>query len=112
MCGRLNMIDDLFMRTLLQDLSVSNPNEMLFDRFKMPTNEISIVREVNGIRQLQTATWWLLQDMGYAGFKPVNTPHLIPVMTSLISSAQLGIFPSVKAGALLLPKALEKQKSE
>ncbi|ACA88827.1 SOS response-associated peptidase family protein [Shewanella woodyi] len=70
MCGRLNMIDDLFMRALMQDLSVSNPNEMLFDRFKMPTNEISIVREINGIRQLQTATWWLLQDMGYAGFKP------------------------------------------
>ncbi|MEC4726821.1 SOS response-associated peptidase [Shewanella sp. D64] len=70
MCGRLNMIDDLFMRTLMQDLGVSNPNEMNFNRFKMPTNEISIVREQDGVRRLQPAIWWLLQEISYEGFKP------------------------------------------
>ncbi|MCL1058445.1 SOS response-associated peptidase [Shewanella gelidimarina] len=71
MCGRLNVIDDMFVQALLEDLRVNNSNEMLYSRFKMPTNDISIVRETeDGERQLQTATWWLLQQTTYDGFKP------------------------------------------
>ncbi|MGS0675940.1 SOS response-associated peptidase family protein [Shewanella sp. 125m-1] len=70
MCGRLNIIDDMFVQALMQDLQVKNAEEMLFGRFKIPTNDISIVREIDGERRLQTATWWLLLETCYEGFKP------------------------------------------
>ncbi len=70
MCGRLNIIDDMFVQALMEDLRINNSEEMLFSRFKMPTNDISIVREYNGERFLQTASWWLLQQTTYDGFKP------------------------------------------
>ena len=70
MCGRLNIIDDMFVQALMEDLRIKNQQEMLFGRFKMPTNDISIVREIDGERRLQTATWWLLLETAYEGFKP------------------------------------------
>ena len=39
MCGHLKMIDDLFIRVLIQDLGVSNPSVIDFERFKIPTNK-------------------------------------------------------------------------
>ena len=70
MCGRLNIIDDMFVQALMEDLRINNREDMLFSRFKMPANDISIVREHNGERFLQTACWWLLQQTTYDGFKP------------------------------------------
>ncbi|WOT04920.1 SOS response-associated peptidase family protein [Shewanella youngdeokensis] len=70
MCGRLNMIDDMFVQILMEDLRINNRDDMRYSRFKMPTNEISIVREFDGERFLQTASWWLLQQTTYDGFKP------------------------------------------
>ena len=104
MCGRLNMIDDLFTRALMQDLSVSNPNEMRFDRFKMPTNEISIVREVNEIRQLQTATWWLLQDVTYDGFKPSRFTSFNTRYDKLNQVGSAGYIPFRERRCIILAK--------
>lgn len=70
MCGRLNIIDDRFVQALMREMKVCNPAELQTGRFKMPTHDISIVREVDGVRQLQTANWWLLQDATAEGFKP------------------------------------------
>ena len=60
----------MFVQALMEDLRINNSEQMLFSRFKMPTNDISIVREHNGERFLQTASWWLLQQTTYDGFKP------------------------------------------
>lgn len=43
---------------------------MEYCRFKKPTDEIFIIRETQGVRGLQKANWWLLQDMSYEGFTP------------------------------------------
>ncbi|WP_336512788.1 MULTISPECIES: hypothetical protein [Shewanella] len=58
------------MRSIMLKLSVANPNDMEYRRFKKPTDEIYIVRETLGVRRLQQANWWLLQDMTYDSFTP------------------------------------------
>ena len=113
MCGRLNMIDDLFTRTLMRDLGVSNPNEMHFNRFKMPTNEISIVREQKGIRQLQTATWWLLQDITYDGFKPSRFTSFNTRYDKLNQVGSAGYTPFRERRCIILAKGFgETEKRE
>ncbi|MBL4816292.1 MAG: DUF159 family protein [Shewanella sp.] len=104
MCGRLNFIDDLFMRTLMHDLSIANPNEMQFSRFKMPTNDISIVREIDGIRRLQTATWWLLQETTYEGFKPSSFTSFNTRYDKLNQQGSAGYLPYRESRCLVLAK--------
>jgi putative SOS response-associated peptidase YedK len=71
MCGRLNVSDDPFLTVLLKKIGVENPTEtMSFSRFKRATDSISIVREVNGVRRLDNAMWWLLLDKAEDDFKP------------------------------------------
>ncbi|NMP15424.1 SOS response-associated peptidase family protein [Thalassotalea sp. Y01] len=71
MCGRLNISDDPFVEQLLLELGIENPRQrMNFSRFKRATDSISIVREHNGKRRLDDATWWLLLDKDDQGFKP------------------------------------------
>lgn len=113
MCGRLNMIDDLFMRSLMQSLSVSNPNEMEFSRFKMPTNDISIVREVDGVRRLQTATWWLLQAPSYSDFKPSSFTSFNTRSDKLNQLGAAGYIPYRESRCIILAKGFgETEKRE
>ncbi|WP_068547675.1 SOS response-associated peptidase family protein [Thalassotalea crassostreae] len=71
MCGRLNIIDDPFVRSLLIELGVESPLENVhWGRFKRATDTLSVVREFDGKRQLEQANWWLLQERTENGFKP------------------------------------------
>jgi len=70
MCGRLNVSDDPFVTKLLENLGIENPREtMHYGRMIRATNVISIVRENNKKRQLDDASWWLLQEPTETGFK-------------------------------------------
>lgn len=81
MCGRLNIIDDPYVRSLLIELGVESPLEKVhWGRFKRATDTLSVVREMDGKRVLEDASWWLLQDKTENGFKPskytsFNTRH-------------------------------------
>ncbi len=71
MCGRLNVSDDPFVIELVKQLGIENPVEkMRFSRFIRATDVVSIVREYQGQRQLDDATWWLLLEKSAQGFKP------------------------------------------
>lgn len=71
MCGRLNITDDPFVSALVELLGVVNPTQKLnFGRFKRATDNISIIRQVNGQNQIDDATWWLLLEQTDTGFKP------------------------------------------
>ena len=71
MCGRLNVSDDPFLVALLKNIGIESPREKLtFGRFKRATDSISIVREINGVRQIDNAVWWLLLDKTEHDFKP------------------------------------------
>jgi len=71
MCGRLNISDDPFVMELINWLGVENPREKVnWGRFKRATDPISIIREDQGQRVINDATWWLLLDKTDTGFKP------------------------------------------
>ncbi|WP_448546697.1 SOS response-associated peptidase family protein [Thalassotalea fusca] len=71
MCGRLNITDNPFVTALLDELNVTNRETFRTSEFVRATDTISIVREVNGERQLDDATWWLLLEPSEkGGFKP------------------------------------------
>jgi len=69
MCGRLNVIDDPFVRGLVSSLG-SHQQELNFNRFIRATNIVSIIRENSQGRDIADATWWLLLDPTENGFKP------------------------------------------
>lgn len=71
MCGRLNVTGDPFVQNLLKSLGVDlNVQTPRYSRFIRATDKLSIVREINGYRRLDDATWWLLLDKTDDGFKP------------------------------------------
>ena len=71
MCGRLNIIDDYGVQQLCEQLRISLWSEQgQHNRFTRATDPVSIVRQVGGQRQLDTATWWLLLESTEQGFKP------------------------------------------
>ncbi|WP_394176799.1 SOS response-associated peptidase family protein [Thalassotalea litorea] len=71
MCGRLNISDDPFVMALINELGVESPREKVhWGRFKRATDTISIIRQHDGQRVLEDATWWLLLDKNEQGFKP------------------------------------------
>lgn len=71
MCGRLNVTDDVYLQVLVKSLGINltitplNPN-----RFVRAASPVQIIKEVNGVRSLEEATWWLLLEPTDAGFKP------------------------------------------
>ncbi|MCF2947861.1 SOS response-associated peptidase [Paraglaciecola aquimarina] len=78
MCGRLNVIDDPAVRELCEALGIKlYPQDdssvaqqvMLFNRFTRVANQVSIIREVCGQRQLDQAIWWLLLEPTESSFK-------------------------------------------
>jgi putative SOS response-associated peptidase YedK len=71
MCGRLNVIDDPGVQGLLDFLNIELfPEHLQESRFIRATQPVSIVREINGQRELNKADWWLLQERTEDGFKP------------------------------------------
>lgn len=71
MCGRLNVIDDPDVRELCEGLQVQLfPERPIFGRFIRATNQVSIVRQKDGIRRMDNAIWWLLIEHAETGFKP------------------------------------------
>lgn len=104
MCGRLNFIDDLFMRSMMQKLSIANPNDMEYCRFKKPTDEIYIVRETHGVRRLQLAYWWLLQDIKYNGFSPSRFTSFNTRFDKLNQSGSAGYQPFRESRCIILAK--------
>tara|TARA_R110000868_G_scaffold174216_2_gene410761 strand:- start:817 stop:1521 length:705 start_codon:yes stop_codon:yes gene_type:complete len=71
MCGRLNVTDDPFVVSLLSSLGIDvQSNPIKPNRFVRAASPIQIVREEQGKRVLQTATWWLLLEPSDKGFKP------------------------------------------
>lgn len=71
MCGRLNVIDDPDVIELCEGLQISLfTDQPIFSRFIRATQPVSIVRQKQGVRRMDTATWWLLLDKTDSGFKP------------------------------------------
>jgi putative SOS response-associated peptidase YedK len=71
MCGRLNVIDDPGVQALCRELQIQLFSAPLcFSRFIRATNTVSIVRQVQGIRRMDNAIWWLLLEPSATGFKP------------------------------------------
>ena len=79
MCGRLNVVDDPAVVELCENLGIKlwpedEPEpiqqEFIFSRFIGAANDVSVIREVNGQRLIQTAKWWLLLEPTDIGFKP------------------------------------------
>lgn len=70
MCGRLNVIDDPAVKDLCKILGVGDFSNQINSRFIRATNEVSIIKESDGIRKLEPAAWWLLLDKTENGFKP------------------------------------------
>lgn len=71
MCGRLNVIDDPDVIELCEGLQIQLFSErQIFSRFIRATNQVSIVRQKNGIRRMDNAIWWLLLEPTVSGFKP------------------------------------------
>lgn len=71
MCGRLNVIDDPGVRELCEGLQIKLfPEQQLFSRFIRATNQVSIIRQKDGIRRMDNAIWWLLLEPSVTGFKP------------------------------------------
>lgn len=71
MCGRLNVIDDPGVIELCEGLQIalfSSP--LIVGRFIRATQAVSIVRQRNGVRRMDSATWWLLLDPTAEEFKP------------------------------------------
>lgn len=94
MCGRLNVTDDPSVIALFEMLGIPlfpdgyEPPTLLdpdgepvrFGRFIRATSKVSIVREKEGKRTMQSAIWWLLLESTEDGFKPsaytsFNTRH-------------------------------------
>lgn len=71
MCGRLNISDDAFVQGLCISLGIDlTMTPLLGKRFVAAASPVQIIREVNGIRRLQQASWWLLLEPAAQGFKP------------------------------------------
>lgn len=71
MCGRLNVIDDPGLIELCEGLQIQLfPERQIFSRFIRATNQVSIVRQKEGMRRMDNATWWLLLQPTETGFKP------------------------------------------
>lgn len=71
MCGRLNITDNPFVSALLDDLKVVNPEHHKYNNFVGAASSISIIRENEGERKVEDATWWLLlEESENGGYKP------------------------------------------
>lgn len=71
MCGRLNISDEPAVAALYEDLQVQLfANTPICSRFIGATQNVSIVRQRQGVRRLDNATWWLLLESSASGFKP------------------------------------------
>lgn len=71
MCGRLNVIDDPGVKELCEGLQIQLfPDHQIFSRFIRATNQVSIVRQKDGVRRMDNAIWWLLLEPADTGFKP------------------------------------------
>jgi putative SOS response-associated peptidase YedK len=71
MCGRLNITDDPAVQGLMRQLRIPLwPEPVKPVRFARATDTIPIIREIQGQRRAEPATWWLLLDKTDCGFKP------------------------------------------
>ena len=78
MCGRLNVIDDPFVIELCRMLGIKiwpdkdteSGSTLITGRFIRATNKISLIRQQNDERRMESAIWWLLLDESDGGFKP------------------------------------------
>ncbi len=57
MCGRFNVIDNPGLHQLLQDLGIDLQLPQAVN--VAPTEQVCMVRDLSGVRQLDSARWWL-----------------------------------------------------
>lgn len=63
MCGRLNVADDPYVQQLLQQLGVAEQaSKVAYSRYIRAGQNVSIVLEHNGLREIKSAIWWLLLE--------------------------------------------------
>lgn len=71
MCGRLNVTDNPGIIALCEQLQITLFAEpLIFSQFIRASQNVSIVRQKQGVRRMDTAIWWLLLDCTDSGFKP------------------------------------------
>ena len=71
MCGRLNVTDDEFVQQICISLGVDlSLSPLMANRFVKAAGPLQVIRQVNGERRLQQASWWLLLEPTEQGFKP------------------------------------------
>lgn len=71
MCGRLNVMDDPWVRQLAFDLGLNlDRTPIKPNRFVRAASDVQVIIEKSGHRFLTPATWWLLLDRTETGFKP------------------------------------------
>jgi putative SOS response-associated peptidase YedK len=71
MCGRINVANDEYVQLLCKSLGIDlNATPIINNRFVSAASTVQIIREVNGERRMQHATWWLLLEPSATGFKP------------------------------------------
>lgn len=81
MCGRFNITDSALVHGLMDILGVDTSKwPVRFSDYHRACSTISIVKEADGKRIAQDATWWLLLEPAESGFKPsrytsFNTRH-------------------------------------
>lgn len=63
MCGRFRVTDSIYVQALLEHLGVAG-QAVRFTPDAAPGSQISIVRQVDGQRRIDDATWWLFLDPG------------------------------------------------
>ncbi len=71
MCGRMDMTYDEHVQKIYYQLQIARMlDEPVNSRFVRATDKVSIVRQKQGERFVQSATWWLLLEAQQDGFKP------------------------------------------
>ena len=71
MCGRLNIGDEPAVVGLYEDLQIQLfADKPIYSRFIHAAQNVSIVRQKQGVRRMDNAIWWLLLEPSATGFKP------------------------------------------
>lgn len=70
MCGRYNITDDPLIKILCEQLGLfEQQSNLRFSDDIAPASTISIIKQDQQDRQIQDASWWLLQEKAEGGFK-------------------------------------------
>jgi putative SOS response-associated peptidase YedK len=103
MCGRLNVVDDPGVRALCDSLDIELGWEnQIFSRYTGAASQVSVVRQSEGVRKLENATWWLLLDITEDGFRPSKYTSINTRYDSLNNPRKAGYRP-FRQGRIVIP---------